>query len=181
MPYSPLILFWIKGLLLSRHTPEFPAFLGFLICVRENAPPSHSKQTQAIPAGVRGGMRHIVWFQCVAPQNWSDYRQLYNGFHEYCQGSIFKREKGSASNALPDSQRTAEPTAFSRVLTAFARFFAHIGWKKAVCQARVYLRNRCVSHTQDFAKQADFSPGCGRFPCVRCTHRKKSISLQPRG
>lgn len=55
MPYSPLILFWIKGLLLSRHTPEFPAFLGFLICVRENAPPSHSKQTQAIPAGVRGG------------------------------------------------------------------------------------------------------------------------------
>lgn len=26
----------IKGLLLSRHTPEFPAFLGFLICVREN-------------------------------------------------------------------------------------------------------------------------------------------------
>ena len=45
----------IKGLLLSRHTPEFPAFLGFLICVRENAPPSHSKRTQAIPAGVRGG------------------------------------------------------------------------------------------------------------------------------
>lgn len=45
----------IKGLLLSRHTTEFPAFLGFLICVRENAPPSHSKQTQAIPAGVRGG------------------------------------------------------------------------------------------------------------------------------
>lgn len=45
----------IKGLLLSRHTPEFPAFLDFLICVRENAPPSHSKRTQAIPAGVRGG------------------------------------------------------------------------------------------------------------------------------
>ena len=45
----------IKGLLLSRHTPEFPAFLGFLICVRGKAPPSHSKQTQAIPAGVRGG------------------------------------------------------------------------------------------------------------------------------
>ena len=44
----------IKGLLLSRHTTEFPAFLGFLICVRENAPPSHSKRTQAIPAGVRG-------------------------------------------------------------------------------------------------------------------------------
>ena len=44
----------IKGLLLSRHTTEFPAFLGFLICVWENAPPSHSKRTQAIPAGVRG-------------------------------------------------------------------------------------------------------------------------------
>ena len=77
---------------------------------------------------------------------------------------------------LPDSQRTAEPTAFSRVLTAFARFFAHIGWKKAVCQARVYLRNRCASHTQDSAKQADFSPVCGRFPCVRYTHKKINIS-----
>ena len=97
------------------------------------------------------------------------------------RGSKMKREKGSASNALPDSQRTAEPTAFPRVLTAFARFFAHIGWKKAVCQACVYLRNRCVSHTQDSAKQADFSPVCGHFPCVRRTHRKKSISLQPRG
>ena len=60
-------------------------------------------------------------------------------------------------------------------------FFAHIGWKKAVCQACVYLRNRCVSHTQDSAKQADFSPVCGHFPCVRRIHRKKSISLQPRG
>ena len=102
-------------------------------------------------------------------------------FTSIFKSQIFKREKGSASNALPDSQRTAEPTAFPRVLTAFARFFAHIGWKKAVCQACVYLRNRCVSHTQDSAKQADFSPVCGHFPCVRRTHRKKSISLQPRG
>ena len=98
------------------------------------------------------------------------------GFSGYLRGSIFKREKGSASNALPDSQRTAEPTAFSRVLTAFARFFAHIGWKKAVCQACVYLRNRCVSHTKDSAKQADFSPVCGCFPCVRCKHKKINIS-----
>ena len=45
----------IKGLLLSRHTPQIRARDGFLICVRENAPPSHSKRTQAIPAGVRGG------------------------------------------------------------------------------------------------------------------------------
>jgi len=55
MPHSPLILFWIKGLLLSRHTPQIRASDGFLICVRESAPPSHSKRTQAIPAGVRGG------------------------------------------------------------------------------------------------------------------------------
>ena len=41
--------------MLSRHTPQIRARDGFLICVRENAPPSHSKQTQAIPAGVRGG------------------------------------------------------------------------------------------------------------------------------
>lgn len=65
-----------------------------------------------------------------------------------------------------------------RIFSCFDRicsFFAHIGWKKAVCQARVYLRNRCVSHTQDSAKQADFSPVCGCFPCVRCTHKKINI------
>ena len=45
----------IKGLLLSRHTPQIRARDGFLICARESAPPSHSKRTQAIPAGVRGG------------------------------------------------------------------------------------------------------------------------------
>ena len=39
------------------------------------------------------GMRHEVWFQYVAPQNWSDYRQLYDGFHEHFRGSIFKREE----------------------------------------------------------------------------------------
>ena len=49
------------------------------------------------------------------------------GFSGYLRGSIFKREKGSASNALPDSQRTAEPTAFPRILTAFAHFSAPVG------------------------------------------------------
>ncbi len=66
-----------------------------------------------------------------------------------------------------------------RISSRFDRicsFFAHIGWKKAVCQACVYLRNRCVSHTQDSAKQADFSPVCGCFPCVRYTHKKINIS-----
>ena len=173
----------IKGLLLSRHTPEFPAFLGFLICVRESAPPSHSKRTQAIPAGVRGGCGtkydsralHLR-IEAIIGSYTMDFTSIFKGQILYFRGSKIKREKGSASNALPDSQRTAEPTAFSRVLTAFARFFAHIGWKKAVCQACVYLRNRCVSHTQDSAKQADFSPVCGRFPCVRYTHKKINIS-----
>ena len=58
----------IKGLLLSRHTPEFPAFLGFLICVRENAPPSHSKRIQAILAGVRGVHVRMHDFRCCTSE-----------------------------------------------------------------------------------------------------------------
>ena len=124
----------IKGLLLSRHTTEFPAFLGFLICVRENAPPSHSKRTQAIPAGVRGGCGTKYDFNtlrlridAIISSYTMDFTSIFKGQILYFRGSKIKREKGSASNALPDSQRTAEPTAFPRVLTAFARFFAHIG------------------------------------------------------
>ena len=60
------------------------------------------------------------------------------------RGSKMKREKGSASNALPDSQRTAEPTAFSRVLTAFAHFSAPIGKEAAVCQKSDLTAKQCV-------------------------------------
>ena len=169
--------------MLSRHTPQIRARDGFLICVRKNAPPSYSKRTQAIPAGVRGtyGKRcgfnilHIC-MEAIISSYTMDFTSIFKGQILYFRRSKIKREKGSASNALPDSQRTAEPTAFSRVLTAFARFFAHIGWKKAVCQAHVSSRNQCVSHTQDSAKQADFSPVCGCFPCVRYTHKKINIS-----
>ena len=73
----------IKGLLLSRHTPEFPAFLGFLICVRENAPPSHSKRTQAIPAGVRGGCGTKYDFNTLRLRIDAIISKLYEEFHEH--------------------------------------------------------------------------------------------------
>ena len=102
--------------------------------MRENAPPSHSKRTQAIPAGVRGGCGTKYDFnmlrlriEAIIGSYTMDFTSIFEGQILYFRGSKIKREKGSASNALPDSQRTAEPTAFSRVLTAFARFFAHIG------------------------------------------------------
>lgn len=55
-----------------------------------------------------------------------------------------KREKGSASNALPDSQRTAEPTAFPRILTAVASFSTPIGKEAAVCQKGDLTAKQCV-------------------------------------
>lgn len=55
-----------------------------------------------------------------------------------------KREKGSASNAQPDSQRTAEPTAFPRILTAFASFSVPIGKEAAVCQKCDLTAKQCV-------------------------------------
>ena len=164
-------------------TPEFPAFLGFLICVRESAPPSHSKRTQAIPAGVRGGCGTKYDFralhlriEAIISSYTMDFTSIFKGQLEYFRGSKIKREKGSASNALPDSTADGRADRISLRFDRICSFFAHIGWKKAVCQACVYLRNRCVSHTQDSAKQADFSPVCGCFPCVRYTHKKINIS-----
>lgn len=60
------------------------------------------------------------------------------------RGSKMKREKGSASNALPNSQRTAEPTAFPRILTAFAHFSVSIGKGTAVCQKGDLTAKQCV-------------------------------------
>ena len=60
------------------------------------------------------------------------------------RGSKMKREKGSASNAQPDSQRTAEPTAFPRVLTAFAPFSASFDKGTAVCQKSDLTAKQCV-------------------------------------
>ena len=168
MPYSPLILFWIKGLLLSRHTPEFPAFLGFLICVRENAPPSHSNQTQAIPAGVRGGCGTKYDFralhlriEAIIGSYTMDFTSIFEGQILYFRGSKIKREKGSASNALPDSQRTAEPTAFSRVLTAFARFFCAYRLEKgSVSSMRIFAESVCQPYAR-FRKTGGF------FACLR--------------
>ena len=153
-----MILFWIKGLLLSRHTPEFLAFLGFLICVRENAPPSHSKRTQAIPAGVRGGCGTKYDFRALRLRIEAIISSYTMDFT-----SIFKGRFSSGRKAVRQTP--------CRIHSG-----RQIGWKKAVCQACVYLQNRCVSHTQDSAKQADFSPVCGCFPCVRCIHKKINIS-----
>ncbi len=50
----------IKGLLLSRHTPEFPAFLGFLICVRENRSSEPFKADTGDSGWRARGMRHEV-------------------------------------------------------------------------------------------------------------------------
>lgn len=100
----------------------------------KNAPPSHSKRIQAIPARVRGGCGTKYDFralhlriEAIIGSYTMDFTSIFKGQILYFLGSKIKREKGSASNALPDSQRTAEPTAFFRILTAFARFFAPVG------------------------------------------------------
>ena len=183
MPHSPLIQKGSRGCCYLATRPNFRRSSAFWFACGKTL-------LQAIQSGHRrfrracegdGGTKYDfralrLRIEAIISSYTMDFTSIFKGQILYFRGSKIKREKGSASNALPDSQRTAEPTAFSRVLTAFARFFAHIGWKKAVCQAHVSSRNQCVSHTQDSAKQADFSPVCGCFPCVRYTHKKINIS-----
>ena len=60
---------------------------------------------------------------------------------------------------------------FDRICSFFCAYRLEEG---SVSSMRIFAESVC-QHTQDFAKQADFSPVCGCFPCVRCTHKKINI------
>ena len=87
------------------------------------------------------------------------------------RGSKMKREKGSASNAQPDSQRTAEPTAFSRVLIAFAHFSAPIGKGTAVCQKGNLTAKQCV-------RQRNASNAYAIIPVCQRQKTKKDLLIK---
>ena len=186
MPYSPLIQKESRGCCCLATRPQIRARDGFLICVRENAPPSHSKRTQAIPAGVRGGMRHIVWFQCVAPQNWSDYQQLYEGFHECFQGSdfIFSRVENQAG----ERQCVKRPAGFTadgradRISSRFDRicsfFRAYRLEKGSVSSTRIIAESVCQPYAR-FRKTGGFFACLRAFPvCQVYTQKNQYLCNQ---
>ena len=69
-----------------------------------------------------------------------------------------------------------------RISSRFDRicsFFRAYRLEKAVCQARVYLRNRCVSHTQDSAKTGGFFACLRAFPvCQVYTQKNQYLCNQ---
>ena len=160
--------------MLSRHTPEFPAFLGFLICVRESAPPSHSNRTQAIPAGVRGVHGRMHGFKCYTSElkrlsaviQWIS-RAFSRVDFQAGERQCVKRPAGFTADGRADRISSR----FDRICSFFCAYRLEEG---SVSSMRIFAESVC-QHTQDFAKQADFSPVCGCFPCVRCTHKKINI------
>lgn len=180
MPHSPLILFWIKGLLLSRHTPEFPAFLGFLICVRENAPPSHSKRTQAIPAGVRGGCGTKYDFRVL-------HLRIEAMIDSYTMDftSIFKGRFSSGRKAVRQTPCRIHGGRQSRPL--FLAFWPHLlvfsrlAVGKRQCVKYAYNRRSGVSAIRMIPQNRRIFRLYAGISRVSDVHTKKSISLQPRG
>lgn len=179
MPYSPLIQKESRGCCCLATRPQIRALLGFLICVRENAPPSHSKRTLAIPAGVRGVHGRMHGFKCYT----SELKQL----SAVIRG--ISRAFSRVENEAGERQCVRRPAGFTadgradRISSRFDRicsfFCAYRLEKGSVSSTRIFAKSVCQPYAR-FRKQADFSPVCGRFPCVRCIHQK-SISLQPRG
>lgn len=150
----------IKGLLLSRHTPEFPAFLGFLICVRESAPSSHSKQTQAIPAGVQGVHGRIHDFRCCT----SELKRL----SSVTRG--ISRAFSRVENQAGERQCVKRPAGFTAVGRA-ERFFSHFDRicsffracrqeKGSVSSMRIIAESVCQPYAR-FRKTGGF------FACLR--------------
>ena len=180
MPHSPLIQKRIKGLLLSRHTPEFPAFLGFLICVWENAPPSHSKRIQAIPAGVRGGCGTKYDFRALHLRI-----EAIIGSYTMDFTSIFEGRKSSGRKAVRQtpcrihSGRQSRPhfLAFWPHLLVFSR----ISVGKRQCVKHTYHRGIGVSAIRKIPQNRRIFRLFAGVSRVSGVHTKKSISLQPRG
>lgn len=135
MPHSPLILFWIKGLLLSRHTPQIRASDGFLICVRESAPPSHSKRIQAISAGVRGGCGTKYDFRALHLRI-----EAIIGSYTMDFTSIFEGRKSSGRKAVRQTPCRIHSGRQSR--PHFLAFWPHL-----LVFLRISVRRRqCVKH-----------------------------------
>ena len=180
MPYSPLILFWIKGLLLSHHTPQIRVRDGFLLLARENAPPSHSNRTQAILAGVRGVNDRTHGFRML-------HLRIETIIGSYTRDftSIFEGRKSSGRKAVRQTPcrihggRQSRPLflAFWPHLLVFSRLSAG----KRQCVKHAYICGIGVSAIRKISQNRRIFRLFAGVSRVSGVHTKKSISLQPRG
>ena len=177
---QPLDLKRIKGLLLSRHTPQIRARDGFLICVRENAPPSHSKRTQAIPAGVRGGCGTKYDFnvlrlriEAIISSYTMDFTSVFEG--RFSSGRKAVRQTPCRIH----SGRQSRPhfLAFWPHLLVFLR----ISVGKRQCVKHAYICEIGVSAIRKIPQNRRIFRLVAGVSRVSGVHTKKSISLQPRG
>ena len=94
--------------------------------------------------------------------------------------SIFKGRFSSGRKAVRQtpcrihSGRQSRPhsSRFDRICSFFRAYRLEKG---SVSSMRIFAESVCQPYAR-FRKQADFSPVCGCFPCVRCTHKKINIS-----
>lgn len=181
MPYSPLILFWIKGLLLSHHTPQIRVRDGFLLLARENAPPSHSKRTQAIPAGVRGGdaARSMISMFCDSELKRLSavIRGISRAFSmvdfQAGERQCVKHPAGFTANGRADRISSR----FDRICSFFRAYRLEEG---SVSSTRIIAESVCQPYAW-FRQTGGFFACLRAFPVCQVYTPKKSISLQPKG
>ena len=157
--------------MLSRHTPQIRARDGFLICVRENAPPSYSKRTQAILAGVRGGNDRTHGFRCYT----SELKRLSEVIRGISQA--FSRVENQAG----ERQCVKRPAGFTadgradRISSRFDRicsfFRAYRLEKGSVSSMRIFAKSVCQPYAR-FRKTGGFFACLRAFPVCQVLTQK---------
>lgn len=181
MPHSPLILFWIKGLLLSRHTPQIRASDGFLICVRESL-------LRAIQSGHRRFRRACegdAARSMISGRYTSELKRLSAVIQWISR--VFSRVDFQAG----ERQCVKRPAGFTadgradRISSRFDRicslFRAYLSVGKRQCVKHAYICGIGVSAIRKIPQNRRIFRLVAGVSRVSGVHTKKSISLQPRG
>ena len=162
--------------MLPRHTPQIRARDGFLICVRENAPPSHSKRTQAIPAGVRGGdAAHSMISMCCASElkrlsaviRWISRVFLRVDF-QAGERQCVKRPAGFTADGRADRISSR----FDRICSFFRAYRLEEG---SVSSMRIFAESVCQPYAR-FRKTGGFFACLRAFPVCQVHTQKINIS-----
>ena len=106
-----------RGCCYALHTPANRAFFGFWSLAWESA-------RSMFKSGLKGFWAD-EWESPGSQNEWKTQGMVCVNWRKRQSDArlIFKQEKGTGSSPAPNSLRTAEPTAFSRVFTPFSRFF----------------------------------------------------------
>ena len=180
MPHSPLIQKGSRGCCCLATRPNFRRSSAFWFACGKAAPPSHSKRTQAIPAGVRGGCGTKYDFNMLRLRIESIIGSYTMDFTSIFEGRFSSGRKAVRQTPCRiHSGRQSRPhfLAFWPHLLVFLR----ISVGKRQCVKHAYICEIGVSAIRKIPQNRRIFRLFAGVSHVSGVNTKKSISLQPRG